>query len=208
MRATLLFLLMLLFALPSQAEEREWAFKVYLDKRPIGEHVFRLDHHGEDKTLSSAARFKVKVLFIEAYSYVHDAQEIWHGDCLTSLESRTVENKETSDVKGQLQGDHFKVNGPKGVLSLPECVMTFAYWNPKMLKQRKLLNPQTGEWLDVLIQSLGMEEIEVRGQKTQAEHYRLEATKMKIDLWYGKDQEWLALQSTTPEGYLITYKLK
>jgi hypothetical protein len=53
-----------------------------------------------------------------------------------------------------------------------------------------------------------MEEIDVRGKKVQAERYRLEATKMKIDLWYGKAQEWLALQSTTPEGYLINYKLK
>lgn len=201
-------LLLLFCALPSQAREQEWAFKVYLDKSLIGQHVFRLDTQGEDKTLSSAARFKVKVLFIEAYSYIHDAQEQWHGDCLTSLESRTVENKEISDVKGSLQDDGFKLNGPKGTLSLPQCVMTFAYWNPQMLKQRKLLNPQTGEWLDVRIQSLGMEEIEVRGQKTQAEHYRLEATKMKIDLWYGKDQQWLGLQSTTPEGYHIIYKLK
>lgn len=198
--------LLLICALPLHAQE--WAFKVYLDKSPIGEHTFRLDRHDDDKTLISSAKFNVKVLFINAYSYQHTAQEKWHGDCLTALEARTVENKETTNVKGELNGSGFKVDATKGKLSLPECVMTFAYWNPRMLKQSKLLNPQTGEWLDVSIKPMGTEEIEVRGQQVPAEHYRLEAPKMKIDLWYGKGQEWLALQSTTPEGYLITYKLK
>lgn len=199
-------MLLLTCALPLHAQE--WAFKVYLDKSPIGEHTFRLEQQDDVKALTSSARFNVKLLFINAYSYLHSAQEKWQGDCLTALQARTEENKEISNVKGELNGSGFKVDATKGKLSLPECVMTFAYWNPKMLKQSKLLNPQTGEWLDVSIKAMGTEEIEVRGQQVPAEHYRLEATKMKIDLWYGKGQEWLALQSTTPEGYLITYKLK
>jgi hypothetical protein len=205
MRIAILTLL-ILFALPAHAQE--WAFKVYLDKSHIGEHTFRLDEKDGAKNLNSSAKFNVKLLFINAYSYLHKAQETWRGDCLTSLEARTEENKEITQVKGELNSSEFKVDAPKGQLDLPTCVMTFAYWNPKMLQQSKLLNPQTGEWLDVRIKSMGMEDIDVRGKKVQAERYRLEATKMKIDLWYGKAQEWLALQSTTPEGYLINYKLK
>lgn len=205
MRLATLTLLMLC-ALPVQAQE--WVFKVYLDKSPIGEHTFKLDEKEGAKSLSSSAKFNVKLLFINAYSYLHTAQERWRGDCLTSLEARTEENKEVTQVKGALSSSEFKVEAPKGELNLPACVMTFAYWNPSMLQQSKLLNPQTGEWLDVRIKSVGTEEIEVRGKKVQAERYRLEATKMKIDLWYSKAQEWLALQSTTPEGYLINYKLK
>ncbi len=77
-----------------------------------------------------------------------------------------------------------------------------------MLEQKKLLNPQTGEWLDVNISSMGKETITVRGQAVSGQRYRLTATKMKIDLWYSAEsKEWLALESTTPEGYLISYKL-
>jgi hypothetical protein len=205
MRMTILSLL-LLYTLPSQAQE--WAFKVYLDKNHIGEHTFRLDQHDNDKTLISSAKFNVKVLFVNAYNYLHTAQEKWRGDCLKALQARTEENKQITDVKGELNGNGFKVDGPKGKLSLPECAMTFAYWNPRMLQQSKLLNPQTGEWLDVSIKPINKEKIEVRGQAVQADRYRLEATKMQIDLWYSQDQDWLALQSVTPEGHLITYKLK
>jgi hypothetical protein len=35
--------------------------------------------------------------------------------------------------------------------------MTFAYWNPDLLGQSRLLNVQTGEYLDVQVRALGEE---------------------------------------------------
>lgn len=187
---------------------KEWPFTAYLDGKEIGQHRFSITETGSGTKLTSEANFNVKVLFINAYKYQHKATEIWQENCLSSIEARTEENREISVVKGSLVGDTFDVEGPKGKLELPTCAMTFAYWNPKMLSQKKLLNPQTGEWLDVNIKNMGKETIQVRGQDVSAERYRLIATKMKIDLWYSTDSEWLALESTTPEGYLISYKLR
>jgi len=195
------------------AHAKEWQFKVYLDDKEMGQHSFVLNEKDGEKELTSTAKFKVKVLFINAYTYDHVAKEKWRGDCLTSLESKTLENSENTIVKGKLEGNAFIVDvpvakKPKPKQTLPECIMTFPYWNAKMLTQSKLLNPQTGEWLDVKISNLGNESIEVRGATVTAEHFKLEATKMKIDLWYSADKEWLALKSTTPEGYVVTYKLQ
>jgi len=195
------------------AQAKEWQFKVYLDDKLMGQHSFVVNEKDGEKELSSTAKFKVKVLFINAYNYDHVAREKWRGDCLTSLESKTEENSENTVIKGKLENTAFVVDipvakKPKARQSLPECIMTFPYWNAKMLTQNKLLNPQTGEWLDVKITPLGSESIDVRGQMVPAEHYKLEATKMKIELWYSPNQEWLALKSTTPEGYVVTYKLQ
>lgn len=203
---------LLLMGFTGSAYAKEWSFKVYLDDREIGRHVFTLHQQGETRELKSQADFKVKVLFIDAYNYSHTANEKWQSDCLVSLAARTEENKEVTVVKGKLENGGFVVTSPKGTQTLPACVMTFAYWNPQMLTQSKLLNPQTGEWLDVKIRSLGNETIDVRGQQVAAEHFKLDAPKLKIELWYsagnGSDREWLALQSTTPEGYVIRYKLR
>jgi len=195
------------------AHAKEWQFKVYLDDKEMGQHSFVLNEKDGEKELTSTAKFKVKVLFINAYTYDHVAKEKWRGECLTSLESKTLENSENTVVKGKLDAANFVVEvpvskTPKPKQTLPECIMTFPYWNAKMLTQTKLLNPQTGEWLDVKIRAMGNEQIEVRGQTVSAEHYKLEATKMKIDLWYSPDKEWLALKSTTPEGYIVNYKLQ
>lgn len=193
------------------AHAQEWQFNVFLDEKPIGQHRFALDENGTQRTLTSEASFDVKFLFVNAYRYRHIAKEQWNGNCLSAIEARTEENRETTVVKGALEKNTdksaFVLQSPKPK-TLGECVMTFAYWNPAMLKQTRLLNPQTGEYLDTRITALGKESISVKGQATDAEHYRLEAPKLKIDLWYSNDQQWLALRSTTPEGYIINYRLR
>lgn len=193
---------------PVAAFADQWSFDVFLDGRKIGEHRFVLEDNDGQRKLASDASFKVKILFINAYSYQHTAREVWQDDCLSSLSARTVEKGETSIVKGKLENNRFAADGLQGKVDTAACAMTFAYWNPKMLSQKKLLNPQTGEWLDVNIAKVGSERIEIRGQQVKADHYKLHAPKLKIDLWYSPDKEWLALKSTTAEGYVIRYKLK
>jgi hypothetical protein len=197
------------------ANAQEWQFNVFLDEKPIGQHRFVLEDNDNQRMLTSEASFDVKFLFVNAYRYRHTAKEHWNGNCLSAIEARTEENRETTVVKGALDKSMdksadktaFVLQSPKPK-TLAECVMTFAYWNPAMLKQTRLLNPQTGEYLDTRISALGKESIQVKGQATDAEHYRLEAPKIKIDLWYASDQQWLALRSTTPEGYIINYRLR
>src|SRR4051812_14444675 len=74
----------------SVAMAKEWAFDVYLDKSKMGQHIFTLN---EANQLTSAAKFNVKVLFVNAYQYDHKAVEKWQADCLATLSSHTVENK-------------------------------------------------------------------------------------------------------------------
>jgi len=190
------------------AEAKEWSFDVWLDKQKIGTHTFSLDQN----RLQSRARFKVKVLFINAYRYQHQADETWQGQCLSQLTAHTEENKEITDVRGQQQDDQFVIEQKTGRQSLPACVMTFAYWNPEILKQSRLLNPQNAEYLDVTVTDEGRQTIQVKGQYIVAHQYRLNGKyqgkeKLKITVWYDEQQDWVALESITPDGYKIIYKL-
>jgi hypothetical protein len=190
------------------AEAKEWSFEVWLDKQKIGSHTFVLN---QDQ-LHSRANFKVKVLFINAYRYQHQADETWKGACLNNLKAHTEENKEITEVTGLQQGNQFLVekNGKKQ--SLPACVMTFAYWNPDILKQQRLLNPQNAEYLDISVSDEGKQSMTVKGQSINVHQYHLTGRyqgkdKLNITLWYDDQQEWVALESVTPEGYKIIYKL-
>lgn len=211
MRKPLLISALLITSLFSVAiSAKEWAFDVYLDKNKIGLHTFTFN---DSKELISTAKFNVKVLFINAYQYDHKAIEQWQGDCLSTLESHTLENKVETNIKAKLSGQEFTVDDGKVKQKLPACTMTFAYWNPKILQQSKLLNPQNGEWLDTKFTNLGTETIDVKNKKVEASHYKLDGSlngknKLKIELWYSENNEWLALKSITPEGYTINYKLR
>ncbi|MGH8477386.1 MAG: DUF6134 family protein [Methylococcales bacterium] len=199
---------LILAAVSSSAFAKEWRFDAYLDEKPIGEHRYMLSETGKgQRELVSQANFNVELLFVNFYEYHHVARERWDGDCLNALEARTEENREISVVRGKQGESGFMLQSP-GHRSLDRCVMTFAYWNPKMLSQSRLLNPQTGEWLDSRITHLGKERIEFKGQTLEADHYKLEASKIYIELWYSASHDWLALKSITPDGYVIDYKLR
>ncbi len=203
------WLLLAMLGLCSQTlHAQEWLFTAYLDNKEMGYHHFSLTEQGADKTLLSQANFKVKWLFINAYNYEHTAQEKWRNDALQSLQAKTLENRVSTQVSAQLQDNRLLVQGPQATQKSSACQMTFAYWNPAMLKQTQLLNPQTGECLNVKITQLAQENIQVRGDSIASKHYQLEAKKMHIELWYTLDQDWVALKSTTPEGYVVTYQRK
>ncbi|MDP1765356.1 MAG: DUF6134 family protein [Methylotenera sp.] len=205
------FPLLLAVIIPNIGYAKEWNFDVYLDKTRIGQHTFRLSEGNE---LISQARFNVKVLFINAYKYDHSALERWKDGCLENLESSTLENDVSTRVKGSSTGGEFVVDVGKAKQVLPNCPMTFAYWNQNILEQTKLLNPQNGEWLNTRIVKIGKETLDVKGNQVEALRYKLDASlagkpKLNIDLWYRTDnQEWVALKSITPEGYTINYKLR
>jgi hypothetical protein len=190
------------------SQPQQWDFKVYLDDKWIGYHNFRLTPDGNGgHTLDINAQFDVKFLFINAYSYRHDNTERWQQQCLKSIQARTDDNGKEFVVQGASDGSRFYLDNAGSRKPLSTCVMTFAYWDPAILKADRLLNSQTGEYVNVDVLPLGREQIPVRGQPIAANRYRILAEdNAVIDLWYSADSyRWLALQSTTEGGRKIRY---
>ena len=184
-----------------------WRFRVFLDDREIGYHNFYLAEAGNTRQLRSVASFEYKLLFVKLFHYEHENLETWSGDCLQSISSETDANGEPYEVKGHLREGEFQVAGSNGEAVLPECVMSFAYWNPSFLQQPSLLNTQNGEFQAVQISPPVFEELEVRGEQRPSYRYRLAAGALNLDLWYSTDSEWLALESEVKGGRKLRYEL-
>ncbi len=196
-------------------EEHAWNFRVFLNDSPIGQHRFTLRRDGEDAELRSEARFEVKLLFISAYRYAHTAVERWRGNCLTGMTARTDDDGKKLSVDAAAtfaasaqQGNGLAVSTGSGRQPLDGCVMSFAYWNPALLKQERLLNAQTGEHEAVKISDSGDERIVVRGVPVTARRYRIAGSKNPIDIWYSASREWLALESTLEGGRRLRYQIE
>jgi hypothetical protein len=86
--------------------------------------------------------------------------------------------------------------------------MSFAYWNPRMLEQTRLLNVQTGELLDVRVEAMGEETISVRDMPVPAQRYALHTPNFRIDIWYLTNQEWVRLESFTAGGKRLRYEMR
>ena len=192
----------------SGGEVRSWNFRALLDDSDIGYHRFTLSQQGEERVLNSEARFKVKLWFINAYHYDHNAVEHWQGDCLTHMSSDTDDNGKKYVVNTTRNADTLTVTVGATRYTANGCVMSFAYWNPVMLKQAKLLNAQTGELMPVVINELPHQTIAVKGQTIDALRYQLIGKELDITLWYSPSGDWLALESKTPTGHKLSYRLE
>lgn len=186
---------------------QSWDFSVMLDGDKIGYHHFELVEDGEQRLLRSEARFDVRFLFINAFRYRHETREIWADGCLREIDARTQANGKKVAVSGATVDDRLVIEAGDSASELEDCVMTFAYWNPEFLQQPKLLNAQSGEYLDVEVEALGSEPIKVRGENVDASVFRLTAKKLELKLWYSPDDEWLALESVAKGGRIIRYEL-
>lgn len=197
-----------LLALPASAgtPARAWDFRVLLDAREIGRHRFSADSDGSATELRSDAQFAVRVLFVDAYRYSHRARERWNGDCLESLASRTETNAGREAVLGRREDDAFVVDRPGGRDVHRGCVMSFAYWNPRILEASHLLNSQTGALVPVTVARLGGDAVVVRGQRRDAQRYRISGPDLAVDLWYA-DSDWVALESHIAGGRRLRYEL-
>jgi hypothetical protein len=158
-------------------------------------------------SVESHASFRVTVLRVPVYRYEHEDHESWHNGCLVRMEARTHDNGHDSEVRARLSGGALEVHGPGGSASLPGCVKSYAYWDPRLLGEHRLLNAQTGEYEQVQIARLGSDRISAAGRILTAEHYSLTSAALHIDLWYSASGEWLALESRTPQGRLLRYEI-
>lgn len=193
-------------ASPASTATEQWRFTVYLDGKKIGYHNFTLAPTAQGKQLTSEARFTVRLLKIPVYRYSHDAVELWDGPCLERIEANTDDNGEQLSLRGQASGDNFMVSTASTPETLSGCVMSFAYWDSRILRANRLLNAQNGEYLQVQVSDLGADPLRLADDEVTARRYRLQGKDVLIDLWYSDDRDWLALQSKTPSGRTLYYE--
>jgi len=201
----------LAIAAVAQAAEpgtRVYAFKAFLDGKPIGEHRFTVVTEGAVRRVTSDADFVVKFLGFSAYRYRHHAEEQWSGDCLASLVASTNDDGKPTSVKLARSGDANQIEAAGRASSTPGCLMTYAYWNPAMRSQVRLLNPQTGKIDAVRIERVADGDVTVGGRPVHAFDWRIAGGEAPVDVWISDQGEWVGLDSWVGKGkHRLSYRL-
>jgi len=203
----LLFILCVSAGNANSIDQARWRFEVLLDDKKIGYHDFIVSSDDGVQKVQSEAKFNVKLLFVNVFSYRHRNEETWQGNCLSSIDAETESNGKDFSVGGGSTDTGFQLKTEPLENQLPPCIMTFAYWNPDFLMAEQLLNSQTGEYEKVAIGREGEEVLTIDGQDISATKYSVSVAAGPITLWYAaEDQRWLALESVVTGGRILRYQ--
>ncbi|HTN50067.1 MAG TPA: DUF6134 family protein [Burkholderiaceae bacterium] len=192
------------------APPAEWNFAVRLDGKPIGTHRFVLAGADDGSlALTSEAQFNVSVLGVPLYRYRHRVNERWTGGCLAAIEARTDDNGQLTEVLGQVLQGRFDLKVRGGGRSPPVappsgCVMSFAYWNPALSRQKQLLDPGSGRIETVVMATPSAIPGDLQSEAVRG--LRISGLPQAIDVWYVGDH-WVGLDTTVSDGRRLSYRL-
>ena len=192
-------------AISDTSSSNEVIFDVFLGKKRVGEHSFLFAPSSDGIKVQSRASFNYRLFNISLYKYEHFSEENYDSEnCLVKINSSTLtETKIRGSVKqkiaGQRKDNGFLITGSNEEQLDKNCVMPFAYWNPKFLEQTSLLNAQTGKEVHITVRELSAIE---SGAK-----YSLEGENLNIEIQYSAEGSWVSLQSKLGRGSYLKYVL-
>jgi hypothetical protein len=184
------------------------SFAVMREGQPIGSHKLVFERDGAQLKVSTSIDLAVKIAGITAYRYSHTAQEVWAGDALVSLTSRTADDGKTYAVQANRTADGIVVQaeGAKRIV-LPATIVPSSHWNVRQVSQTVLLNTQKGIEARVKVIALGREAVKTSSHTVQAMHYRYDGD-LKMDQWFDDRSRWVKTSFKGADGSTIEYVLR
>lgn len=131
-------------AVPAPVDDgRTLAFDLYRAGKKAGTHAIRFRQQGAQLQVDVSIRLAGR-MFLVPFSYTHSNQELWQGERLVRIETRTATNNKVETVRGQATGAGFEVRAGAAQAVLPAIVLPTSYWHPNTPNQTALLNSQKG----------------------------------------------------------------
>ncbi len=139
-------------ALAALPDGRTLVFDAYRSGTKIGTHTMRFRQIGPKLMVDIDIALKGKVFFV-GFSYTHRNKEVWEGDQLVSLASRTESNGKVSTLTADRSADGRLALSINGANASAAAMFSTSYWNPLTPTQAALLNSQKGEVILLKLES-------------------------------------------------------
>jgi len=174
-----------------------------------------------------AVDLAVKAMGVTAYRYIHNSHEVWSGNALQALESRTDDNGKKYIVRVQRGSNGLVVDreaSPEPFASasadqgvqlpeighelLPPSTLPTSNWNMGQVGQSVLLNTQYGTRSHATITPMGREPVKTAsGNTVEATRYHYTGD-LRMDQWFDDRGRWVKAAFPAFDGSTIEYILQ
>lgn len=183
---------------------QNWYFDVKLDDKELGFHEFvaTADERGYDVVATAA--FRYAIFGVTLFSYEHKVRERYDENlCLQEIESTTKTNGNIERLRGFKTGEGFAIETDAGSSTETGCLLTFAYWTPKLLSQKRILNGQSGDVVEIDVS----QQTSANGSPALT-FYSVNGRQLDLTLGYDSQGHWRTLESTLKNGRNLSYHLR
>lgn len=171
---------------------RDYRFRVLRDGSEIGTHNVSFSGSPDNLESQTTIRLAVRVAFITAFRFAHDAEERWEKGSLVFLRTKTDDNGTVYEVSGGPAAGGFRVVGPGGPLITPSGLLTStALWHPAYVRQSLLINAQQGGEIGLSVRKVAEEPMSGAGGGGMSEKYRMITPQCSGYVWYDNAMRWL-----------------
>lgn len=185
-----------LAAAPLTAPDRPIArkFKVFWKGDAIGTHAFSIVPSGRpgDWDVIVDIDFLIDLGWFGEITYRHTSRETWRGGRLASLEGRTDDDGDVSNVTGAAAGDYFRMQGPNGAFETPGNVLTSnSAWSEQVCRERQIIDATAGTLVGLVASLDGIGYAFALGQQHPARIYQLISPIVAGSFWYDDAGIWI-----------------
>jgi hypothetical protein len=159
------------------------AFTVTRNGAPIGSQVYHIDRQGRRVVVDIQTDIDFRLFWVPVYRFRHESREIWDGDRLVRMVSKTDDNGDPIALDVTTDGGVLKVGGDAAQVEVDPTAVPASLWNPVVVERERLLDTVNGTVLATKVAFLGEEVLTVAGRQIQARRYKLSGDYSR-DLWY------------------------
>ena len=168
-------------------------FTVLRKGKPFGRHMLTFDRdESGDLTVTTDVDLRVKIGPITAFRYRLDSVENWVNGQLVGLNGTSNSDGRKGRVSAVQENGQLAVESTKFDGVLPLTTIPSSHWNRMQVYQDQMLSTETGELLEIDVETIGDDVVMVAGQPVEATHYRLKSD-LTVDLWYDAQSRWVKL---------------
>lgn len=184
------------------------SFMVLRNGHKIGTKQYTFQGDAKKMTVDIVTDIKVKIAFITAYRFEHEAREEWVDGKLVGTTSVTNDDGDKHKLKVEADGGVLNVDGNGKQSQVGLGAVPASLWHPDTVKSNTLLNTMHGKMMAIQAEDLGEEEVKIqKGKMTPARHYRITG-ELERELWFDANGTLVQVRFKGEDGSKIEYVLR
>src|SRR3984893_10668752 len=148
-------------------------FDIVRGNDKIGTATLDIERQNDMTTVKIKTDLSVKVMFIEAYRYVHSCNETWKNGQLVAFKSRTNDNGTKHSIDVTAAPDKLSMDADGKHSDLPKTAAPASLRGKDAIHQFDAFNPDTGKRLSMKVTEFGEEVLAIHGVPRRTHHYKI-----------------------------------